>query len=99
MTTEPRLLPIITCGDCPAIIRIWEGASLVFVCRNLGRTICSWMTPRPPIPPWCPLPKAHPEDTRKDAAADREDRLRHECNVQRTRAEEAEALAVREGEQ
>ena len=33
-----------------------------------------------------------------EAAADREDRLRHECNVQRVRAEVAEMPAVRDYE-
>ena len=61
MTT--RLLPIATCGDCAYIVRTWEGASTIFVCGRLrGRTICSWMTPRPPIPEWCPLEEATSAD-------------------------------------
>jgi len=60
MTT--RLLPIATCGDCIHIVRTWHGASIIFVCTTLDRAICSWMTPRPPIPEWCTLEEATPAD-------------------------------------
>ena len=57
-----RLLPINTCGDCRAFVRTWEGASIVYVCTVLQCTVCTWETPRPPIPDDCALPKAGPGD-------------------------------------
>lgn len=57
----PRLLPIITCGDCIHFDQVWKGARCVRICGRLGRVVCTWMTPRPPIPTWCQLEKAAPE--------------------------------------
>ena len=58
----PRLLPINTCGDCRAFVRTWDDARLVYVCASLKRVVCTWKTPRPPIPVDCKLEKASEDD-------------------------------------
>ena len=62
----PRLLPITTCGgNCESFVSGWSRARAVYWCTKLQRVICTWETPRPPIPDDCPLERA--EDCRQRA--------------------------------